>query len=159
MKRFRSYKIKFRVFQYKLSDGPLVKVECVIIVVELRQRLVSNTILTLRNSETINEESLRNQEKLLSFWKQSLSFDFRHFIWSYGPTTCKKLKDKQKNTNKQKNKQKKEQKFTVACLSIRLQFVACKTSTFWLVTRSFEANLWASMISRTRVCSYENNTH
>ena len=36
MKRFRSYKIKVRVFQYKLSDGPLVKVECVIIVVDLR---------------------------------------------------------------------------------------------------------------------------
>ena len=36
MERFRSYKIKFRVFQYKLSDGPLVKVEGVIIVVDER---------------------------------------------------------------------------------------------------------------------------
>ena len=146
MKHFRSYKIKFRVFQYKLSDGPLVKVEC-IIVVDLRHVWF----------QTPSSHSGKRREIVVflktdfKFWLQTLHLE----LWANYVQGVKRKTKKQK----QKTNQKKEQKFTFACLSIRLQFVACETSTCWLVTRSFEANLWASMISRTRICSYENNTH
>lgn len=146
MKHFRSYKIKFRVFQYKLSDGPLVKVEC-IIVVDLRHVWF----------QTPSSHSGKRREIVVflktdfKFWLQTLHLE----LWANYVQGVKRKTKKQK----QKTNQKKEQKFTFACLSIRLQFVACETSTCWLVTRSFEANLWASMIRRTRVCSYENNTH
>ena len=157
MKRFRSYKIKFRVFQYTLSDGPLVKVECVIIVVDLRHVWFQ----TPSSHSGIQKPSMRKvyeSREIVVFLKTDFTFWLQTLHLELWANYVQGVKRKTKKT-KTKNKQKKEQKFTFACLSIRLQFVACETSTCWLVTRSFEANLWASMISRTRVYSYENNTH
>ena len=104
MKRFRSYKIKFRVFQYTLSDGPLVKVECVIIVVDLRHVWFQ----TPSSHSGIQKPSMRkvyeSREIVVflktdfTFWLQTLHLE----LWANYVQGVKRKTKKTKTKNKQK---------------------------------------------------------